>query len=219
MKTLPKVMLGVGLFASGFLFQTENAKADMLESSYKDVQLFPELAGDQKVLELPKGGFLHGEAIVEEADGTTIHYNSETDVNSISIDQARMAVYDLQQKNDKWLFGNPILTRGTQPPTSTTSLKYNASYSSASFSGSGMRFAGYYFKTTGTTGTGLRYWSNKSGGAAGSSYAAWQSYYDKGYSGGASVMAAGGTTKVTGVTTYFTNNPKSGTTYTVKNTE
>lgn len=220
MKIFTKVMLGIGLLSAGVAFHSNAVSADTNDTKSNEIQILSNLQSTDKVLQMPEGGYLHGQATVETADGTITHYDSETDKNAVTVDQARAANEELQEKNDEWAFGDPLSSRRASPATSTMSLAYKAGYSSSSFSGSGMRFAGYFFKTTGTTGTGLRYWSYVSGGAVGISASAWASYYSgNSYDSNSSPISADQNRKVNGTTTYYTLNPKSGTYYYVRNIE
>ncbi|MDD7280689.1 hypothetical protein [Floccifex sp.] len=50
---------------------------------------FSTMNKDMKVIEMPDGGYLQGEATLIKEDGTRVEYNSETDENAISVEQAR----------------------------------------------------------------------------------------------------------------------------------
>ncbi|WP_297053215.1 hypothetical protein [uncultured Dubosiella sp.] len=54
--------------------------------------VFSTMADDEKVLQMPSGGFLSGEATVIKADGTTIEYNSETDPGAMTVAEAKEAL-------------------------------------------------------------------------------------------------------------------------------
>ena len=50
---------------------------------------FSTMEETDKVVQLPEGGYLKGEATLITEDGTEIQYNSETDPNAITVKEAR----------------------------------------------------------------------------------------------------------------------------------
>lgn len=56
--------------------------------------VFSDVEDTKKVLELPKGGYLIGEATLITEDGSKIKYNSEEDPNSKTVSQAKMELIE-----------------------------------------------------------------------------------------------------------------------------
>lgn len=114
--------------------------------------MFSELNDSDMVLALPNGGFLHGESeLLDENQNILTVYNSETDPNSITVSLAKelmveQALEENSQKKNYLDLINPTI-QGTAPPSTTSYLVLgvNETYNSSTFSGSGWRFAGYWF--------------------------------------------------------------------------
>lgn len=105
--------------------------------------MFSDLDNNEKVLMLPDGGYLHGSGFItdsENSDQIIAEYNSETDPNSITVQEAKAQVVN-SIKNDTSI----IQPRAATVPTQNFTLAANASYRSSNFSGSGWRFGGYRF--------------------------------------------------------------------------
>lgn len=105
--------------------------------------MFSDLEDSEKVLMLSDGGYLHGSGFITDSDNPEqiiAEYNSETDPNSITVQEAKAQVIDSLTN------GIPtIQPRATTVPTQNFTLAANASYRSSNFSGSGWRFGGYRF--------------------------------------------------------------------------
>ena len=203
--------LGLSIVFSNFLMPLkaeENNKNEIIVDS-----MFSGLDENDKVLELPDGGFLYGgqATVVDSEDESIILgvYNSETDPNSITVEEAKEILLEESE--------NPIQARGASLPSQTYVLQPGVAYQSNAFSGTGWRFGGYYFKSGGN-----------------GDWLKWSTYKDDGRVGdigdGLSVLNNASSTRGTNLyvgypqylnassgLVYFTYNPKSGTYYKVEN--
>ena len=66
-----------------------------IQPNYYLENVFSDLDDTDKVLEMPNGGFLHGEAIVTDSDGSRIYYNSNTDSNSKTVFETKSLLKEL----------------------------------------------------------------------------------------------------------------------------
>ena len=134
-----KILLALTLvFSLGFCVSPVYATQENPDISS---EYFYDLKEEDKVLELPDGGFLYGSATVTDNEDSTITetYNSLTDENSITVKEARVL---LNEETSNYL------ARGANVPdvaSKTITLKSGAHYQSSAFSGSGWRFGGYFF--------------------------------------------------------------------------
>lgn len=173
--------------------------------------LFEGLEETDKVLELSDGGFLYGKAKDVDAEDETIvyaSYNSETDQNSITVKEAVEII-----QNDEC-----IQTRGAGLPSQTRLLAAGAVYTSNTFSGSGWRFGGYYFKSGGN-GDWLKWSTFNDDGRVGDIGDATSVKNNAGSSRGMNLYVGYPQylNTANGGLVYFTYNPKSGTYYRVEN--
>jgi hypothetical protein len=217
MRLAKKLLLSGVVLVGVFMIDLVKVHADSFDTSYKENRLFSSLKDTDLVSILPEGGFLYGQGMTTDIDGNTIYYDSQTDESAISVAEARILFSNsVEDGKDNYQI-NSLSTRRTSPASTVFSLNLSAKYESSAFSGSGLRFAGYLFKTTGTAGKNLTYNTYVSGGAVGSETNAWNSY-DAGEPVGNSIAVTVGTPeRFSGTSTYFTKNPKSGTYYTVEN--
>ncbi|MBJ0343151.1 hypothetical protein JFK36_12105, partial [Enterococcus faecalis] len=84
-------------------------------------QYFADFEEKDKVLALPEGGFLKGEAKIVSMDNPDIiqgSYNSETDPTSVSVTEAKKIVAEKFKNN---IETTPIMPRGAFPPDVGTS--------------------------------------------------------------------------------------------------
>lgn len=173
--------------------------------------IFDGLDETDKVLELPSGGFLYGEATDVDAEDETIilaSYNSETDENSVTVKEAVEIIRN----------GECIQSRGAGLPSQTRLLSAGAVYTSNAFSGSGWRFGGYYFKSGGN-GDWLKWSTFNDDGRVGDIGDA-TSVKNNANSGRGMNLYIGYPqylNTANGGLVYFTYNPKSGTYYRVEN--
>lgn len=147
----------------GFSTFSVFANEEKLVQADNSLDYFYDLNENDKILELPDGGFLYGSAIITDNEDSTITeaYDSLTDENSITVKEAREILKEQS---------NQIQVRGSNIPdvaSKTITLDSNAEYKSSEFSGSGWRFGGYFFKAKSGTGTYLRWTSYKDGGMVG----------------------------------------------------
>ena len=156
-----KTLLALALvFSLGFCVSPVYAAQENPDISS---EYFYDLKEEDKVLELPDGGFLYGSATVTDNEDSTITetYNSLTDENSITVKEARVL---LNEETSNYL------SRGANVPdvaSKTITLKSGTHYQSSAFSGSGWRFGGYFFKAAPGTGTYLKWISYNDGGRVG----------------------------------------------------
>lgn len=85
---MKKLLLISSLIALGSLmtvtsFALEN-KSIIIDTNIPK-SYFDDLNENDKVLQLPDGGFLYGSASIEYEDGTIINLNSETDPNAVTV--------------------------------------------------------------------------------------------------------------------------------------
>ncbi|NBA39235.1 hypothetical protein [Enterococcus hirae] len=180
---------------------------------------FSHLKDTDSLLVLPDGGFLHGEAIVtsrENPDQVVARYNSDNDPNAITVSQARKGIKENENKSDFYILDQLISPRATKPSGTVWGLSLGASYSSSAFSGSGWRFAGYLFKAINSAGPYLNWTSHVGSGVIGTETEAWNTY-SSGYAIGEAIYA-GGATRKSGTSTFYSYNPVNGTYYVVSNT-
>ena len=186
---------------------------DVNENNAIENQLFCDLEDDDLVLELPEGGYLFGEATIENDNGDVIgKYNSQTDDNSITVKEARELLF-----KERISEGNQISPKGSSIPTSTITLASGASYTSSGFSGSGWRFSGYKFIASSGTGYYLLWCSIGDDGRVGNMTEAYSTLNgtiagDCIYNGSYTYIS-----KATLSQIYYTYNPISGTYYYVGN--
>lgn len=133
-----------------------------VSASETQYDLFVGYSENEKVLEMPNGGYLFGEA--ELVDATSFNeltqdydivyesYNSKTDPKAITVAEAKEDILEEIASNE-----NAVESRhgGSNIPDITKStivLKNKASYSSTNFSGSGWQFSRYAFLSEASTG-------------------------------------------------------------------
>jgi len=161
-KTIVGTALGLGALMS-FLVLGDKVSANVYESNAavettaviveKNItELFSERQATDKVLPLPEGGFLYGEGkLVDKDDFSKVlsEYNSETDEKSITVAQAKSALIKQMteeiEAQKSFLNRDLLAERGTAPPTINYFLIKGETYKSEAFSGSGWRYAGYWF--------------------------------------------------------------------------
>lgn len=90
---------GIVLMSGLLLIPTTNLMANENFSMNKGLDfyvnnVFSDVEETEKVLELPKGGYLIGEATLITEDGTRIKYNSETDPNSKTVAETKNDLID-----------------------------------------------------------------------------------------------------------------------------
>lgn len=79
------IVLGSLMTIPSFAFDNATISIDSsIPKSY-----FNDLKDNDKVLQLPDGGFLCGSASIEYEDGTVINLDSETDPNAITVKKAK----------------------------------------------------------------------------------------------------------------------------------
>ena len=79
------IVLGSLVTIPSFAFDNTSISIDSsIPESY-----FNDLKDNDKVLQLPDGGFLCGSASIEYEDGTVINLNSETHPNAITVKKAK----------------------------------------------------------------------------------------------------------------------------------
>lgn len=209
-----------------FLVTLDNStvtNADEISANANEDQIakdrFSHLKDSDSLLVLPDGGFLHGEAIVtsnEDPNEVVAHYNSATDPNAITVSQAREIMETNENKATFYDLEKVITPRATQPSGTTWGLSLGASYSSSAFTGSGWRFAGYLFKAINSAGPYLNWRAHIGSGVVGTATEAWNTY-SSGVAIGEAIYA-GGSTRMSGTSTFYTYNPVKGTYYVVSNT-
>ncbi|MFZ8766020.1 hypothetical protein [Enterococcus diestrammenae] len=177
------------------------------------------LKDSDSLLCLPDGGFLHGTAELSTYgdDKVLEYYNSDTDSNATTVGTVKKALAEMPQEKSSPFIFNLKDTRGAKPATQVMKLGLDSSYSSSKFSASGIRFAGYLFQTKGTAGDRLRYYSYNTVGAAGSKTDASKVYSSNTWNAYGWLVYSYTYTYVGGVSTYWVNNPNSGTYYYVIN--
>ena len=154
------VLLGGMILSSVSTVSASEMQYD--SSSEAQYDLFTGYSEDEKVLELPNGGYLIGEA--ELVDATSFNeltqdydivyesYNSKTDPNAITVSEAKEDILEELANNE-----NAVEPRhgGSNIPDITKNtiiLKNNGSYSSTNFYGSGWQFSRYAFLSESSTG-------------------------------------------------------------------
>ncbi|MXQ74289.1 hypothetical protein GSF08_10165 [Clostridiaceae bacterium DONG20-135] len=103
---------------------------------------FQELDDSDLVLEMPNGGYLHGEATILDLEGNIIStVSSQTDEKAKTVGEIK------EELLGKEIITNPsfIMARGSTPPTKMLEIKKGTTYRSNYFSGKGWRFSGYSF--------------------------------------------------------------------------
>ncbi|HAQ6378311.1 TPA: hypothetical protein IX819_001923 [Enterococcus faecium] len=189
---------------------------------------FADFEEEDKVLALPEGGFLKGEAKIVSMDNPDIiqgSYNSETDPASVSVTEAKKIVAE-KFKND--IETTPIMPRGAFPPDVGTSghllvLAGGGSYKSQPFSGAGWRFGGMGVKPADGTGNFLRWKSyiddgrvgnvNQANATKSGSIQGMALYAREGFK----YFAPNGPGWTMNIGIYYTYNPAAGTYYVVQN--
>lgn len=168
---------------------------------------FSNLKDSDKILVLPDGGFLHGEATITDTTTNEVvaHYNSETDSNSVSVSNLK----DILNNN------NIPMPRRSTPPNQSITLGNGGEYTSSPFSASGWRFGGYLFQSDPSTGPALLWASYKDSGIVGTETQAWNTLNSGTPIGEA--ISAGGSTYIYYKACYYTFNPVSGSYYYVAN--
>lgn len=142
---------------------------NVTEDKYLASSIFAQLDDDEKILPLPDGGYLYGQATISDSEDTTIvleEYDSETDTSSITVKEAKE---DFLNSSD-----NNIQTRAATVPTTNWVLANGAAYQSGKFSGSGWRFGGYRFYPADGTGYYLLWTAYGDDGRVGNTWEATQ---------------------------------------------
>ena len=205
-------LVSLGILSIG---STVDANVFLNTTPVKAEKPFSELNDNDAITVLPNGAFLHGEAtlINNETQEVLAHYNSNIDANSITVKEAREHLDNPGPRTFSTY--NNVGPLAANPSTQTWSLATGASYSSAPFSASGWRFAGYLFENA----------NNSSG------YLYWASYGDDGIVGTrqnaldtkssgyfiGDLVSDGTSIYRTGKATYYTYSPNNGTYYYVTN--
>jgi hypothetical protein len=210
-------VLGIGLLSiASNVYASEEGNQ---ESEASQLEWFPDLSGNEKVLELPCGGYLHGSAtLVSGENGNSITFDSNTDTNSIKLDDLRDGTEQVEYTDFTLedLFPSK-LTRGTTPPTSYLTLSKGDSYTSNPFSGSGWRYAGLFITRGGnySANATLTWTSSKDSGRVGDYNDLMNLYINGNVTGTA--IAKNGSKKIDAQYShaYYTYNPATGTQYTV----
>lgn len=195
------------------------AEFNARDEQYID-EMFRYFDPSEKILQLPDGAFLQGKMVEVTDKGVfgvknlniTGIYDSETDSNSISVEEAKELVENTPQAPNE----NIPVTRGSGVSSDTKYIELDGYYMSNEFSGSGWRFSGYTFRPTPGTGDWLTYTSLGDSGRAGTAGDA-QICLNGGISG--TELKTGVATYVNSKywTNYFTHNPLPGTRYLVQN--
>lgn len=158
--------------ASGKVGEVSNRKMSIEE--YKKTQ-FTGMKDSDKILPLSDGGFLYGEMeTFDEVTGKRTVQNSETDPNSITVDEAK--IIDEKNFRNSFTLNEFVTPRYPSPSRKLYVLKPLASYLSNPFSGSGWQFAGYLFGTTTAGKTTIRWTSIGDSGKAGDKTDAYNTY-------------------------------------------
>lgn len=133
-----------------------------VSASETQSDLFVGYSENEKVLEMPNGGYLIGEAelvdansfneLTQDYDIVYESYNSKTDPNAITVAEAKEDILEEIANNE-----NAVESRhgGSNIPDitkNTVVLKNNGSYLSTNFSGSGWQFSRYAFLSESSTG-------------------------------------------------------------------
>ena len=142
---------------------------EIVESSFSGLE------ESELVLEMPEGGFLHGQATeYSTSDLNTViaEYDSETDPNSVTVAEAREIL-----KADAIEAETSIQPYGAVPPSNNTlrKLKYGDKYDSKIFTGNGWRFSDVQWKAE-SGGDYLKWWSTVDSGMVGSYGEAYATY-------------------------------------------
>ncbi|EIB6520122.1 hypothetical protein K9D97_002735 [Enterococcus faecalis] len=174
---------------------------------------FSNLKDSDKILVLPDGGFLHGEATITDTTTNEIiaRYNSETDSNSVPVSNVKTILNSVLTTS----VDNVPTPRRATPPNQSITLGNGGEYSSSPFSASGWRFGGYLFQSDPSTGPALLWASYKDSGVVGTETQAWNTL-NSGTPIGESI-SAGGSTYIYYKACYYTYNPISGSYYYVAN--
>lgn len=87
------LLSGMLLIPTMHLMANENGSNNQGFDFYVN-NVFSDVEDTKKVLELPKGGYLIGEATLITEDGSKIKYNSEEDPNSKTVSQAKIELIE-----------------------------------------------------------------------------------------------------------------------------
>lgn len=82
------------LFISMVHINALDAKKEIVGYPENNDSYLIEWNDNDKVIHLPGGGYLKGEATLHKDDGTVIVYNSETDTNAITVAEARKHIFE-----------------------------------------------------------------------------------------------------------------------------
>lgn len=120
------------------------------ENNYETEEFVDELFSsfdDRPVIHLPDGDYLQGECtIVDAYDESIVYgvYNSETSLNSFSVEEAKMEVIGIENGDFPV---ESIEPRGADVPSQTKIMTPGSHYTSNKYtSKNGWRFSGYLFR-------------------------------------------------------------------------
>lgn len=90
------ITLGLGLILFASLIHVNAFDSSKEVSGNPEIyeNYLSEWNDNDKVIHLPGGGYLKGEATLYKDDGTVIVYNSETDPNAITVAEARKNIFE-----------------------------------------------------------------------------------------------------------------------------
>lgn len=178
---MKKLMILVVFTSMGILFSQNAYAAEFREPTQVEDNvekeewidgLFQDIDPSDKVIVLPDGGWLHGEATVtyEDAKGeSVVELNSETDKNAVTVEVVKEVLTDKLEKGELTTNNNNPMLRGASVPKAEYTLKMMASYESNIFAVDGWLFSGYRFSPAANTGAYLRWVSHGDSGMVGRS--------------------------------------------------
>jgi hypothetical protein len=195
----------------------------LVEESFSREWFLNKFDDSDTIIILPDGGFLHGEATVSSNSNPQkiiAHYNSQTDQTAVKVGSLKKV---LSENGTISLLGVNLSqdkVQGANVPSETMTLGYGAEYSSNSFSGSGWRFEGYFFKAINSPLPNLIWSSHVDSGLVGTRTQAnythnngKQELYDNTF------VNIGARPAVSGTRVYYSFSPKDGTYYYVGNVD
>lgn len=208
--------------------ESNNNEISEVEAIEISEGMFEELEDTDKVIELPKGGYLIGGASLMDPDNPEVvleKYDSETDKNAITVEEAKEEVVEELLDADKH-DNLSIQPRRITPTTERYRLDKGALYVSDCFQAKGWRFSGYQFYPESGTGSYLRWRVFFDSGVVGTFYDGLNCNQHRPYGGRAIYpeegyvwIDTGGSGDCNKTLIYFTYNPIPGNYYTVANRE
>lgn len=161
------------------------------------------LPDNASVLALPDGTYLHGE-MTEVVQGSSLKptksYNSDTDKKSFTMGELRSGNVPTKSQATP-----SISVRGVSPATTVKTLGANASIRSEAFTGSGWRFAGFFYQAAAGTGGPYLLWQSQAEDGRVGTRAEANATRNGSVSG--TIVGTSVGKYISGVTTYYTYNP------------